>query len=172
MVLASTVDPYIDLNTVIHFSLEGVEIEEAFVQSRSLPFGFQLKMGKFLSGIGRVNTQHAHLWDFAEVPIVNRVFFGDEGVSEIGLQATWLAPIDTFSFGVEVLQGENEQSFGVTGFKIGQNDIREINYPNLISTFAKTSIEIENLVVLGGLSYLRGGTRMDQTQVEGEKPES
>jgi hypothetical protein len=51
---------------------------------------------------------------------VYKVFLGDDGLKEKGVQLNWLAPTPFYLlFGVEVLQGENEQSFGTEGFRCG-----------------------------------------------------
>jgi len=59
LVLKAAVDPYFDMVSVFHFSEDAVEIEEAFVTTRTLPWGLQLKAGKFLSGFGRINQTHS-----------------------------------------------------------------------------------------------------------------
>ena len=67
--LYAPVDPYFDLYATIPFSDEGSELEEAYAVTRGLPFGFQLKVGKFRSSFGRLNTQHPHAWDFVTQPL-------------------------------------------------------------------------------------------------------
>ena len=53
LTIASIVDPYFDLFSSLEFSENGFEIEEAYFTTRSLPLGFQLKGGKFMSHFGR-----------------------------------------------------------------------------------------------------------------------
>lgn len=104
LALFSSVDPYFDLTGIFHFTLNEVEIDEAYINTRSLPYGLQLKAGKFLSSVSKVSSQHPHYWDFADPPLVNKSFFGDEGLSEKGAQLTWLAPTDLYLLlGVEGL---------------------------------------------------------------------
>ncbi|MBC7473169.1 MAG: hypothetical protein H7263_02670 [Candidatus Sericytochromatia bacterium] len=162
--LASTIDTYFDLMAVLPFSTSGVAIEEAFINSRSLPFNFQLKAGKFRSSFGRLNSQHEHSWDFTDAPLVYSAFFGGEQLNEKGVQINWLAPTDTYLLlGVEGLQGENEASFGTKGFEVGKNKFEEVNKPNLLVAFAKTSVDIENLTILGGLTFAGGGKRISES---------
>lgn len=169
LALASSVDPYFDLTGIFHFTLNGVEIDEAYINTRSLPFNLQLKAGKFLSNISKVSSQHPHYWDFADPPLVNKSFFGDEGLSEKGAQLTWLAPTDLYLLlGIEGLQGESENSFGTKGFKVGKTDLSEVNHPNTFTSFIKTSVDFDDFIILGGLSYLRGGTRIDNSIAENE----
>jgi len=40
-----------------------VEVEEAFMQTTSLPFNLQLKAGQFFAAFGRLNPTHPHTWD-------------------------------------------------------------------------------------------------------------
>ncbi|WP_333785099.1 hypothetical protein [Thermocrinis sp.] len=160
----SPVDPYFDLYATIPFSEHGAEVEEAYAVTRGLPGGFQLKVGKFRSSFGRLNSQHPHAWDFATQPLVYKVFFGDDGLTEKGIQLNWLAPTPFYLlFGAEVLQGENEQSFGTEGFRIGSVEVPETRKPNLYVGFVKTSFDVGNLSVLTGLSYGAGHTRIHHT---------
>lgn len=73
----------------------GPEVEEAFIQTQALASGLNLKAGRFLSGIGYLNEQHAHTWDFSDTPLAYKAFFGGQQRGE-GLQLKWVAPTDTF----------------------------------------------------------------------------
>ncbi len=72
-----------------------VELEEAFVQTTALGNGFTLKAGRFLSNVGYLNPQHAHLWDFVDAPLAYQALLGGQ-LGDDGLQLNWLAPLDTF----------------------------------------------------------------------------
>jgi hypothetical protein len=39
------------------------------VQATSLGNGLSAKGGRFLSGVGCLNEQHAHTWDFVDNPL-------------------------------------------------------------------------------------------------------
>ena len=166
--LFSPVDPYFDLTATLPFSSEGVELEEAFFTTRSLPWGFQLKGGKFRSSIGRLNVQHSHVWDFADAPLVNRAFLGNDGLVEAGAQMNWLATTPFYLLlGAELLQGENEASFGTGSLRLAKGDYTfsrdETAKPNVFTAFLKSSVDIGSLSLLGGLSYIQGETRIDQS---------
>jgi hypothetical protein len=159
--LYAPVDPYFDLYATIPFSEDGAEVEEAYAVTRGLPFGFQFKVGKFRSSFGRLNAQHPHAWDFANQPLVYKVFLGDDGLKEKGAQLNWLAPTPFYLlFGVEVLQGENEQSFGTEGFEVGSEKVGDTKKPNLYLGFVKTSFDVGNLSFLTGLSFATGHSRV------------
>ncbi len=158
--LFATVDPYFDLFTSFHLSEDSFEIEEAYVSTRKLPHGFRLKIGKFLSSFGRFNAQHAHTWNFQELPLVYHVFFGEDGLNEKGVQLNWVAPLDFYlTLGCEIFQGENSASFGIEEADHSEDHTEEINVPGLLTLFAKTSVDIGDLVILGGASYAGGDSR-------------
>jgi hypothetical protein len=73
----------------------GLTAENAFVQTTTLGGGFNLKFGRFFSGLGYLNDQHSHTWDFVDQPLVYRTFW-DNQLGVDGIQLKWLAPTDTF----------------------------------------------------------------------------
>lgn len=159
--LAAPIDPYLDLFTVFHLHPSEFEIEEAYATTRGLPYNLTFKAGKFLSHFGRINPQHAHFWNFNDAPLVYSAFFGNEGLNELGARISWLAPTPFYlDLGLEVLQGNNSASFGKQGFTRGPNTLSENNLPDLVVATAKASFDLlDNLVLLGGLSYAQGGSR-------------
>lgn len=164
MSLYSVVDPYFDLFAVLGLTPESASLEEAYFTTRKLPYGFQLKAGKFLASFGRVNEQHEHYWDFANRPLIATALFGEEGLNEIGAQATWVAPTDFYLvFGAEVLNGDNEQSFGTSGFSDPQRSVAidAVQGPNLFIEFVRSSFDIDNASILFGFSNAMGTTRTD-----------
>ncbi len=164
LVLAAPVDPYFDLFAACHLSEEGFELEEGYFSTKSLPGGFQVRGGKFLSAFGRLNEQHAHLWDFADMPLVNRAFFGHHGLNEKGLRLTWTAPLPFYlRLGVETLQGENEASFGSDGFRDveGNVEVAGTRGSGLAVGFVKTSFDLGDTTMLMGVSGARGKTRVN-----------
>ncbi len=62
-----------------------VSVEEAYMQTTSLGNGLALKAGRFFSGIGYLNPQHAHTWDFVDNPLAYQAMlgtqYGDDGFS-------------------------------------------------------------------------------------------
>lgn len=160
--LSAPVDPFLDLFTTFHLSAFEIEIEEAYGRTRGLPFNTEVKAGKFLSHFGRLNAQHAHFWGFNDSPLVYQHFFGSENLNELGLRLGWLAPTDFYlDLGLEILQGNNPASFGQQGFVSGDRELKAVNWPNLLVATAKTSVDIsDNIVLLGGVSYARGGHRV------------
>ncbi len=145
------VDPYFNLYANIPVTENGATVEEAYFITSSLPEGLQIKGGKFKSGFGRINSQHPHAWDFADLPIVYRAFIGGEGVTEKGIQLTYLPQLPVYmQLGVEALQGENEALFGPDA-KSG---------PHAYGVFAKASFDFgDDSTILFGPSVLTGNTK-------------
>jgi hypothetical protein len=109
----ANVDPYFagSLNFSIHPD-NTVSAEEAFIQTLGLSNGLTVKAGRFFSGIGYLNEQHAHTWDFVDAPLAYQAFLGGQFNND-GVQMRWLAPTDTFvELGAELGRGA---SFPGTG---------------------------------------------------------
>ncbi len=93
----STVDPYFIANAFLTIpNLQGLEVEEAYAATTSLPWGFQLKAGVFRSSAGRQNEQHLHTQSFSLRPLINAAYLGPDGLRGPGAQLSWLAPTPFF----------------------------------------------------------------------------
>ncbi|HEU5247851.1 MAG TPA: hypothetical protein VFU09_12250 [Candidatus Udaeobacter sp.] len=111
------VDPYFEGFANIVFKLDNdneteVEVEEAFMQTTSLPYNLQLKGGQFFAAFGRLNPTHPHTWDFADTPLVNGLFLGPDGLRGVGAQASWTLPLPWYS----QLIFASQNGRGSTGF--------------------------------------------------------
>jgi len=82
------------LNFAIHPD-NTVSTEEAYMQTTALGSGLSVKAGRFFSGIGYLNEQHAHAWDFIDAPLPYQAFLGGQ-FNDDGVQVRWLAPTDLF----------------------------------------------------------------------------
>src|SRR6266702_4386469 len=84
---------------------DSIGVEEGYIQTLALSYGFTIKAGRFFSGVGYQNQIHAHAWDFTDAPLANKVFLGNQ-LGEDGVQLKWVAPTETyFDVGVEVGRG-------------------------------------------------------------------
>jgi len=95
--LDATVDPYLKGFTNIVYKLDengetGVELEEMYLLTTSLPHNLQIKAGQFFTEFGRQNPQHPHAWAFADQPLVLNRMFGAEGLRSQGARVSWLLP--------------------------------------------------------------------------------
>jgi hypothetical protein len=118
--MQGAVDPYLDgeMHTVMFIDpIDGstaVELEEAFMTTRSLPNGLQLKAGQFLSEFGRMNPTHPHAWAWLDAPLINVRVFGQDQLRCPGARLSWLLPVSWFSqlyFAVQNANGETVNSF-------------------------------------------------------------
>lgn len=97
LTLSGAVDPYFNAQANIIFGLtpDGetfVEVEEAFLETSSLPWGFQIKAGQYYTPFGRFNPQHPHSWSFVDQSIINTRLLGGDGTRGAGAHLSWLAP--------------------------------------------------------------------------------
>ncbi len=111
LALSAAVDPYFDAAVYLSIDGEGtLELEEAWFQTRALPYGLKLKAGKFLSNFGYANNQHPHQWDYADQNLPYLNLLGDHGLQDVGVQLTWLPDWPVYTLlGAEILQGDQEQ---------------------------------------------------------------
>lgn len=149
--LFAPVDPFFNAYATIPVKEDGAELEEAYFVTTCLPRGFQVKGGKFKSGFGRINGQHPHVWDFVDSPLIYRVFTGDEGLIEKGVQFTYLPGLPFYTIlGIEILQGDNKYLFGADATP----------GPHAYTAFAKSSFDASDYsTFLFGLSMATGKTR-------------
>lgn len=86
----SAVDPYFRFDAFVAFEAEEVDVEEAYATTLSLPANLQVKAGKMLLPMGKVNLTHVPELDTVELPLVHQEFFGEEGFKSSGV---WLSVI-------------------------------------------------------------------------------
>jgi hypothetical protein len=81
----AAVDPYFRGDVFIGFNdVEGVGVEQAFLTASSLPFGLELKLGRFLMPVGKQNSTHRHDLHTVDYPYINKRFLGEEGLKGTG----------------------------------------------------------------------------------------
>jgi hypothetical protein len=105
---AASIDPWLRgvANIALHPD-DSVSVEEAYVQTTSLGNGLGFKAGRFFSGVGYLNPQHAHTWDFVDNPLAYQAMLGTQ-YGDDGVQLTWLAPTDQFiELGLELGRGRS-----------------------------------------------------------------
>ncbi|MDR1660998.1 MAG: TonB-dependent receptor [Azoarcus sp.] len=150
LVISANIDPNFHGQATLALLDGEVELEEAWFQTKALGHGAGLKAGRFLSGIGYLNEQHAHQWDFYEQPLMYKALFGEHGYTQDGVQAKWVAPLDTFvELGAEAGRGHRFPG-----------DERNLDGFNSLALFAHVGDDIGvSHSWRAGLSWLR--TRAD-----------
>lgn len=125
-----------------------VELEEAYVETLKLDHGLTLKMGKFRSQLGYLNSIHEHAHDFTDVPLVYSAFFGNSLIDS-GMQLRWVVPIDAYvELGGEWLSGtafpggtQNHNNQGGVLFAKTGGDLSESTSWQLGSSLYRTKFD-------------------------------
>ena len=109
LALDGAVDPFFEGFANIVFKLDngnetGVEVEEAFGQTTSLPYGLQIKGGQFFTAFGRNNPMHPHTWDFVDAPLANGMLLGPDGLRGVGTQVAWVLPTPFYAQALLAIQ--------------------------------------------------------------------
>jgi hypothetical protein len=86
---------------------DAIGVEEAYIQTLALSYGFTIKAGRFFSAVGYQNQIHAHAWDFTDAPLAMKGFLGEQ-LSDDGVQLKWVAPTPFyFDIGAEAGRGKS-----------------------------------------------------------------
>ncbi len=117
MSLISVVDPYWLLEANIVFAPDGVDPEEVWARTSSIP-GIQLKLGKIRASFGKHGQLHTHAFPFVQAPVIMANTIGEEGFKDAGLEASWLTPLPWYAeviagaYQAEAPDDENPLDFG------------------------------------------------------------
>src|SRR5260370_40136700 len=106
-------------------SEDSIGVEEGYIQTLSLSYGFTVKAGRFFSGVGYHNQIHAHAWDFTDAPLANKVFLGNQ-LNEDGIQLKWVAPTSLY-WDVGIDDGRGRQFPASPAGGLNKNRLRERN---------------------------------------------
>lgn len=136
LVFDGAVDPYFrgQGNMIFFIDPEGeshLELEEAYLETMSLPANLQVRGGQYFTEFGRHNPTHPHTWGFVDTPLVNGRFFGPDGLRNPGARLSWLAPTPFYSelfFNVQNSQGETASSFRSAGHTHGGEEEEAIPF--------------------------------------------
>lgn len=170
LVLSGAVDPYFKAQANISWTIDEdgetvVELEEAFAQTTSLPYGLQVKAGQYFTEFGRINPQHPHQWEFVDQPVVNTRLLGDDGMRGEGARVSWLAPTDfplELIVGIQNANGNTMGSFAgpaEDGPPYGEQVDREVrSFADMVwSARADASVDLtEEMPALLGVSGALG----------------
>jgi hypothetical protein len=128
MVIGAYLNPYARADAVIAWE-EGnnAEIEEVYATFlRGLPLEMNLRVGQYLLEFGRLNPTHPHAYPFIHRPLPHEFYFGEEGLKEMAVRASFLLPTGGLyseaMFGVlkgDLLAGESEDAADTTSVDPG-----------------------------------------------------
>ena len=144
-----------------------VGVENAFIETTSLPNGLGVRAGRFFSDIGYLNSHHAHTDNFYDRPLAYQAFLGGQ-YGDDGVQLHWLAPTPIFlQFGVEAFAGNNFPSGGgghngvgvLTGFvKAGGDFNDDTSWLAGLSMLKSTTVDAEDGFSGDNKLYIADGT--------------
>jgi hypothetical protein len=170
IVFDGTVDPYFKgfLNLVHKLDPggeTGVELEESYLLTTSLPGNLQFKVGQFFTEFGRQNVQHPHSWGFADQPLAFGRMFGSEGLRGQGARLSWLLPTRWYtevmvtamnSAGGTTFSFRSEESPEIHGGAATDRGVRGLGDLLYVPRIA-TSVDLTNTqVLLAGASAAVG----------------
>ncbi len=98
VVIQSYLNPFSKADVIMTLpgpDIEGSKLglEELFATVvRGLPFGLNLRFGKYRVDYGKLNLMHPHAWPFVTQPLSQERFIGEEGLNDLGLSASLLIP--------------------------------------------------------------------------------
>ncbi len=108
--LQAPLNPYVRGDVFAAWSEdEGFVIEEAYATfQRGLPGGLQVRAGKFRVDFGKLNLLHPHAYSFLDTPLAHRLYLGEEGLADIGVNANAAIPLGNLVLtpSVNLLQGD------------------------------------------------------------------
>lgn len=150
----SIIDPFARADFFVTVpSLETVEIEEGYITFLTLPSSFLARAGKMRVPFGRANVDHRPESFAVDRPDVVTAYFGEEGLSEMGVAVSRLIPNpwDLFmELELDVLQGANDVSFGGGTAK---DLLYNVHYRTFFDLTSEQSLNL-------GVSYANGVNRM------------
>lgn len=172
------IDPYLRGNANVLFQVDSdgashLELEEAWLETFTLPANLQLRAGQILTEFGRLNPTHPHTWGFVDSPLVLGRLLGPDGLRNPGARLSWLAPTPFYSelfLSIQDSQGNTATSFraeppGSTrephtpfAYRLAQNDrgVQHFQDMLLVPRYAVSADLTDNQVLLAGISAAFG----------------
>lgn len=151
--LAGSVDPFARGYAVINASADPVtgeataQVEEAALQTTSLPWNLTLKGGRFFAEFGRLSYIHDHELPFVNRPLVLDNYIGGESKTD-GLQLNFLLPIPHY---VSMTAGVGDQ-FGDIPNDVGNfRHFSELNFWGRASTYFELTPDVSLETGFSGL---------------------
>jgi hypothetical protein len=87
--------------------------EEAFWKFKNIPGGFELRLGRVYNRFGIQNTYHPHGFDWVDQYLVSTRMLGDDSLTTLGAELTWVAPLPWLSqFDFSLGEGPSHDGHG------------------------------------------------------------
>lgn len=134
--IAASADGFGRAQILINGSEEGVELEEAYIQTERFGNVIDLRLGQFPSGYGFTNDLHLPERPFADRELASQTLFGNHGLEGLGARVTAVAPGIPVEFGLEVFNGDEEVLFSHAD---GAGDVDE---PSVVIGWVKGDVPL------------------------------
>jgi hypothetical protein len=161
--IAASVDPFAKAYAVINASADSgtgeavMTVEEAALQTTSLPWNLELKAGRFFGEFGKLSYIHDHELPFVNRPLVLDQYIGGESRTD-GAQLNWLPPLPHYlsvTAGVGVGFGGDSPLNNPGSYRT----LSGLNYFGRVSTYFDLN---PNLQLETGVSGLINPTTQDR----------
>jgi len=148
---SSFVSPFFKADIIASFSADDIMLEEVFITSAALPFGWKARIGKIYAPLGKHNALHLHHFPFIEAPLIHTMLLTEGGLADFGAELSYLFPLP---FYLEATGGvfNGDHPFFDTG---GGRDIMGLGRMNALWDLSEnTTLELGGSFVTGksGLS--------------------
>ena len=176
MFITGYLNPFAKASADIAYHEGEFAAEEIYAEVlRGLPLDMQLKAGKFLLGFGKLNTVHEHAWPFLERPLAHQIYFGEEGLNDVGINLSFILPTEDFfsNFDIGIYKGDSFR--GIGGHDHGEEtneaeeehdgfELDEVNTPVVLARLGTffTLSDYSNLEIgLSGAAGIIGKAALD-----------
>jgi len=169
LAFSAPVDSYARADLFMHIEPDGEEwgigLCEGYITLLELPVpGLQAKVGKFKANFGKVNRMHLHSLPWVDYPNMLTNFFGEEGMSQPGISASYLVPNPWDNYIELTLEAMNNHNSSVFAGSEGRDLVYIAHLKNFFDINEESAIE------LGG-SFATGpnddGHGKNRTNIEG-----
>ncbi|MGC2425382.1 MAG: hypothetical protein WA666_13660 [Nitrospirota bacterium] len=139
--LAGSVDPFASAYVVANATADAATgestfgVEEAALQTETLPYNLTLKAGRFFGEFGRLGYIHDHELPFVNRPLVLAEYIGGESRTD-GAQINWLLPLERY---VSLTVGAGNQFGGDNP----PNDVGEFRHLDGWNYFGRLSSDFD-----------------------------
>jgi hypothetical protein len=135
--IEAPVDPYLTASAIITGSNSGIDVENAEMQTTSLPYNLTVRGGRMFASFGRLPHFHDHELPMVERPNSIDTYIGGESQAD-GLEVSWLFPTDAYinaTFGAYNKLGADNARVD----NAGTRRMSEFTYLGRLNTYADIS---------------------------------
>jgi hypothetical protein len=113
IIFSGEIDDVAEAHFTLAYHDDDVSLEEGYLDVHDLlPFGTDVKLGRFRAGFGLLNTFHPHALPQVDYPAIYREYLGHEGYIDegVGISGEFASAWDTpFQYSLQVLNGDRHE---------------------------------------------------------------